>query len=400
MSNGGVLSCMHKDKNCSPIYWIGARKSDIVFTNGLFEGSVTLYGDGKDGNVAQCREASKRLNHNNIANLPVYIEFNTRQMSKLIKRNENAQFMWYNPYHSFLSPDYIQERVICRNSEHLYQCLDSKFKFHAFAKGTSNLIETMIVDGKDCSFETLSEHIGGECFVVQSDIASGGDGSRLIYVNSPDYVLNSINPEEQYLVSRYIKGNIPVNIHALIYENDIILSPGSVQMISKKGDYLHYLGGDFAKYNKISKENQKKVFDESMAICEKIRETGYNGVLGLDLILAEKQAYVVEVNPRFQASTSMLNRALLGMELPSMHHLNLEAFNDYSSSICQKDMDALIVPFSTRTIQSIEEINYNIEELKNSPNVAYVSEEDGFEAEQPKEDSSYAFNVMFNNRGR
>ena len=45
------------------IYWVGPRESDILHTNGLFDGSVTIYGDDKGGNRAFCN-LSRRINHN------------------------------------------------------------------------------------------------------------------------------------------------------------------------------------------------------------------------------------------------------------------------------------------------------------------------------------------------
>ena len=48
----------------SNIYWVGVRQSDIEDTGDLFKGSITIFGDNLNGNIAYC-DKNKRINHNN-----------------------------------------------------------------------------------------------------------------------------------------------------------------------------------------------------------------------------------------------------------------------------------------------------------------------------------------------
>lgn len=46
------------------IYWIGPRQSDIEDIDFPFAGSITIYGNNKNGNLSYCKTNMQRINHN------------------------------------------------------------------------------------------------------------------------------------------------------------------------------------------------------------------------------------------------------------------------------------------------------------------------------------------------
>jgi len=58
-------------------------------------------------------------------------------------------------------------------------------------------------------------------------------------------------------------------------------------------------------------------------ICQSV---GYRGVMGIDAIAHNGNVYFMEVNPRFQNSSSVLNMGLRDNNLPSLQELNYRCF--------------------------------------------------------------------------
>ena len=56
----------------------------------------------------------------------------------------------------------------------------------------------------------------------------------------------SLQPEEPYCVSVYQEQSVPVNFHAVIYQDDVLLLPPSVQIINHQNGTMHYQGADFS----------------------------------------------------------------------------------------------------------------------------------------------------------
>lgn len=56
------------------------------------------------------------------------------------------------------------------------------------------------------------------------------------------------------LISPYIENSVPINIHLLIGQNDVLVFPGSIQITQKINNKILYLGADYIAYSKISKK--------------------------------------------------------------------------------------------------------------------------------------------------
>ncbi len=332
---------------------IGPREQDFEFTNNFFSETLTLYGSNKNGNTSFCHANKVRINHN--IHSTAQKEFIINEALKRIEINPNVKFMSYDPNLAFECGPEILKHTVCLNKKDLMDKLNNKIIFRKWAKSFSNVFPSRLISGENCSFSQLSEYFGyNNSFVIQSDISSGGEGTKIINKFNSNDILKTLNQETEYLVSPYIKNNIPVNIHVIIYSDYIMLTPISVQIITKLANKLLYRGADFIAVEQIKKSTLDKFKNDVISICKTLQREGYRGVAGIDGMLVNDTSYIMEVNNRFQGSTPLLNRALHEHGLPSMDELNFEAFSLDKPSV---DISHLKISYSCYTY--ISDINGN-----------------------------------------
>lgn len=92
---------------------MGIRKSDLLSVNFLYQGSITFFGDGKDGNICLFKEGIIRKNHN--IELEIFKEFNRKSILQVLNEDPDAKFMFYNPILAYSLEENLRERVICLN---------------------------------------------------------------------------------------------------------------------------------------------------------------------------------------------------------------------------------------------------------------------------------------------
>src|SRR5699024_617337 len=112
----------------------------------------------------------------------------------------------------------------------------------------------------------------------------------------------------------YIEKNISINVHMVIYEDEVLILPSSIQIIQNIDNHLSYMGNDFSTYSKLDKKLKKMLYNYSLEIGNHLRKIGYLGVCGLDFIVTTNDVIFMEINPRFQASTVLLNKQLIKAE--------------------------------------------------------------------------------------
>lgn len=158
---------------------------------------------------------------------------------------------------------------------------------------------------RDCSFINLRKQFPCyEEFVLQEPIGASGGFST--------HVLNEMNEEEMLdklknkdlLVTPFYKKNISVNHHIVIYAEEIMVFPHSVQLIERIDNKLQYCGGDYVAAQKLDGELQKAIYKQGKKIGVVLQKMGYRSVLGIDyIILPDGEIVFLEINTRFQAST-------------------------------------------------------------------------------------------------
>lgn len=379
--------------------WVGTRLSDMDdVLDKNFKGAVTLFGktDEKNNLFAMCDEQSnRRVDHNAIS--AEQDEFIFNAVCKMAEQNPKVQFYFYNQgaYYNVKKQDYTgryvslseaveKSRCVGVNNKPVIDELNDKILFHErynqIGEG-KGLLDVIVAKYHDCSYDKLCKKFDvgkdeGYKFIVQEKIASGGNGTYIMTENNEGKLRNEyLRESSDYLVSIYREHNVPVNMHAIIFDDGVLFTPGSIQVmrvdyesIDGSGELrkLMYRGADFVEYKRISElptrpenkvngshiERFKKLCAE---LCENIKKKGYRGVLGIDGMIYDDEVRILEVNCRFQASTGLINRALKENGHPSIQEINVAAVNNGKSEDYKICFNKLTVRYSNYSYNHIGE---------------------------------------------
>jgi len=319
------------------IYWVGPRESDIDVIHNLLAGSITIFGSNQNANrsFSNFEYHKTRVDHNNIDlstddNPDAFLR-NT--IIATISKDDKARFVFYNgnAFESIGMPEKYRPYMLCLNDGQLMRQLNNKFFFHDFLGVGLPLVDVIKRNIADCYYTSISRLLNADTsrrFVVQAPVASGGSGTFIMDNTNEAKIKNLAKPNgEEFLVSIYQEKNVPVNIHAIIFEEEILFTPGSVQIMREDANRLMYRGADFVAFRSLPKEALESFYKSSIEVCKRIQNLGYRGVCGIDAIIFGHEVRLLEINNRFQSSTAILNMALKDNKLRSIYEINMDAFN-------------------------------------------------------------------------
>ena len=359
----------------SDIYWVGNRQSDLDGHEAQWKGFVVLFGDkhepDNDRYVMCPKGDSRRVDHNDSSDLSQE-RFLARSVKEILKKDPGARFMFYNPSTAYrlVTLEFVEEKdflehVVCLNDQATLDEISDKASFRkmmhaddaAPGSRTVPMLPVLHRSKISCKYNDLVQAVqdgqfddkndysrfdaeyGAPAlryepehrFVVQAPISSGGSGTFILTRQNAHYLLSSLAPRGEYLVSVYHTKNVPINMHVLIPANGpAVLLPASVQLECEveMENKLLYKGADYAAYTQLDKHLQDQFENEVRAVADALKAAGYRGVLGVDGIVHNGRVNILEVNPRFQASTELLNRALVEKCGHTLQEMNLICFTD------------------------------------------------------------------------
>lgn len=389
------------------LYWVGPRDSDISYTGRMFDGAITLFGNETNKySSAYCKHYHSRVNHNIID--VDQNSFTFTEIDKRIKEDQNAKFIFYNP--NILSkikklPE-LRKYILCLNDLDLMRQLDNKISFRRLFENQVNMLDCKTVTSVQCQYENLIKMFNitdaKARFVVQAPVASGGYGTFILDSDNECEIQKKIVLGGEYLVSKFIQHSISVNSHIIIFKDDILFTPCSVQIMKENDNRLFYRGADFITYKKIPEHKRKMFEKELFVVGKKLQQMGYRGICGIDGMITEDEIYILEVNNRFQASTPLINLSLSKFGLPSLHELNCQAFEDGSVSKQLLDVISnLDVSYSNYVFTS-GDVDFHLvhfyDRLCANRGNKYIEDivKDGYRRSQPRERDAYLFKIIFN----
>lgn len=304
------------------IVWIGTKESDILHTNHFFSNSITACGSGKNGNFSFSNAKNIRINYN--TNNRNYTKYLSEQMGRILEKDSTVQFMYYNPYYAhFLLPSYASH-ICCLNPRSVMDLLRSKCEMRTMASKYIPIVPFERILGEDL-YAALATNVDstGEKYIIQENISSGGEGT---YVISSTNALPSFSQNDTYLLSPFYENNISVNINFMIFDDKILVFPPSVQIIQQINGKLLFMGTDYytEKYGEYLEK--KLIMQNTLKLASALQTMGYRGIGGFDYIWTNGQLLFLECNPRFQASTYLLNLSLEKLGFPSVQEMNFMAF--------------------------------------------------------------------------
>lgn len=329
-----------------PLYWIGIRSSELQDIPGFFAGSVTMFGPGQDGN--RSFERRRQMRHDYNQESAEWVEFVERSAEEILQQTPNGRFMIYSPEEAECYGQAVAQRAVCQNPQPLLDLLEDKFQTRQWLSDYVPILPYRIQPGETLSYAAMLRHFPGfKRFVIQASFSCGGSGTWLVTEDNHTQILSRLDPEAPYAVSAYQENSVSPNIHLVIYDQEVLLLPPSIQLVEAGEDGFCYRGADFPMYRSLPGQLDVCLKRYAQKIGDVLRRAGYRGVCGVDFLIADDTIYLMEVNPRFQSSTFLLNRALreAGYEC-SLQSLQLDAFEAPAPDDRFRGLSSLAVPYS------------------------------------------------------
>lgn len=309
--------------------WVGVRESDISDTNGLFSGSITLFGSGDHENWSMERHQHRRVNHN--SDCPGYDNFFQNAIRQVLENEVDSRFFQYDPLDGMNFPKDLQDKFCFQNEYSLLRFLNQKTKLKPWAEQYVSVLPYQLLPGRVCNSEHLRQIFPDEeAVVIQQDHSCGGTGTFLARLDPTSFPQLPVENDELCIVTTFQANSVSVNIHVALYPEHTMLFPPSLQIIDQEHDCLEYLGADFSAYCALPSFEQECIKGAAIKVGDALRNLGYRGICGIDFILVGGSCYFMEVNPRFQASTALLNRYLSSLHLPCLQEYHIDAFSHLS----------------------------------------------------------------------
>ena len=308
------------------LYWVGIKESEIRSCKNLFSGSVTFNGSGKNGNIAYTHTYGKILNYNNDS--PQLNAFIKNTLINLIKIIPDVKFMFYTPFYAYFLGDEIVQHTVCLNEQSVLALLRDKLKTRLWLSNTIPVLKTIVFPGSECSLPNFKHTFPGcDSFILQGCTGAGGNDTYIIKSDSWNDISDRLNRHEIYLLSPHLKYSYSINIHVMIGKN-IAFTSASIQIVENEDFRMVYHGADFIEYKNVPTIIQNKILSLSKLIAEKIQCLGYKGILGIDYLIEGDEVYFLEINPRFQASTPLINLELDKTQSLTLQKVMLNIFSD------------------------------------------------------------------------
>ena len=309
-----------------PIYWIGIRESEIIDTQGLFSGSITIFGSGKNGNRSFERNNHLRFDYNQ--DYPGWEQFVRNSAEAILTEEPTSLFMLYDTEELDAFGPIIVQRAICINNPSLISLLGNKFQTRQWLHEIVPILPYWMGKGASLNYSALQNFFPGtKEFTLQASASCGGSGTFLVTKENFKTVLRSLDIEAIFAVTPFIRESISPNIHLVIYDDSVLLLPASIQLFDSHVNVFSYKGADFPMFQSLPDSIKQSINKYAMEIGNSLRRAGYRGVCGVDFLVTKNSIYFMEVNARFQSSSFLINRALRDAGIKdSLQSMNINAF--------------------------------------------------------------------------
>ncbi len=368
--------------------WIGPRESDTYYSNVPFFMSVTYNGNAATTH-AFTNPINTRINQYN-SNMWNLSQFLREELSPYVG-NSDIQFMFYNPMQSYILGEQYSDQSICCSPRHAIEIIRHKGKMRSIASEHINVVPFVQFTGNIFPQVSFNEKTDGT-YILQKVISSGGYETRKMSLEEcTKYVLEN-SSEEVYILSPYLTNAVPINVHMVIFDDDDIVFPPSLQIMQESQRHFIYIGADF--HTNFAPNIYNEIIDASKKLADCMRNMGYRGVCGIDYMLTQNKLLFLEVNARFQSSTFLLNHLLSEKEMASVHELNIMAFEHKKCPI--NSFTKFEHPQSFFTVMGNRIPTWYSDDNDKLPNVIDCIIRDGFSSKSKTTTDAYLFRALVN----
>lgn len=310
------------------LIWVGPRHSDIEGIRHLFAGEI-IFTAGPSGefpiSFSLEHHLKKRINHNDDKNSSTISSFVQNSALKVLEAEKNIEFLWYGSPRGNVHPDILIHSPYLPNQA-LMPLINNKIKMRLLFSSIVQPIPVSLFAASDCQYTFLKQSFPQySSFVLQDEYGAGGFQTFLMRSSEEEKWLKALEIPV-FLVSGYMADGIHLNSHVVISDSDVVTFPSSIQIVEPGRDgRMLFSGTDFEAIRHLDPSLPNKLEEVSKKIGLSLQRLGYRGVAGIDFLLSKGELFFVEINPRFQASSFLLNHALLSEGLPSVHELHMAA---------------------------------------------------------------------------
>ncbi len=382
--------------NSHDLYWVGIRESELADTNNLFSGSITIFGTGKGNNYSFDKEYNLRFDYNQDNDL--WIDFVNKKANMILEKNPEAKFLLYYFSELEMYEENLQKHLIATNALSLITLLDNKLNTREWLKDSVTVPPYATYTGNEVNFELLHDMFPyTREYVIQAEFSCGGSGTWLFHKENENNILPKLESDSTYTISPYYNESISLNIHIVVYEKEILLLPPSVQLISHDTNAFLYKGGDFIMFQHLPDSLKQHLRKVSTVIGKRLQTIGYRGVCGIDFIATKEELYFMEINPRFQSSTFLINQSYAQSKVAlSVQELHIDAFNH---AVCSYSVPESPINYSFYSYSYYEKYRIKLHMLwelyqSSSDMVTYI--DDDLNWNYQFEDDTYLFKAVFN----
>ena len=281
------------------LVWVGIRQSDVKYAGNTIKDSITIFGKHDNGlrpnqNVGDCY--SKLIDE-------IYL----RQSPK-----NNDAYIFYNSKLAYALNEDVRNKVIGLNPREVLAFLNDKLQTRAdFAAKNIKCVPSEEIYATNLDYNDLRKHFKTGNIVIQKSHGGGGYGTYLITPDNAADLIGKLKKEmTTFLISPYMETSISVNVHIIVSDKQTVLCPASVQLVETHNNQIMYRGADFIAFRDLPSDIKSSVQIMASKIADILRKMNYRGVAGIDMIVCNDEVYFLEVNPRFQASSIIIDRYL------------------------------------------------------------------------------------------
>ena len=364
--------------------WVGPRDIDCL-QDSLFSDKVSYY---SDKNILAFREAKIYGNKFN--------KFIKKKMLQILKKHPDAKFIFYNPGIAYHLDITLRQYVLCLNDNNLLSLLNDKIYTRYWLQRCVPVLPSIIMDAPNLSFQELENNLSNsQQFVAQQNKSSGGLGTFILTRENGMLSILKENYKELFIVSPYIHESFAVNINAIIGKKNTILFPISLQLSERNKERILYHGADYVAGSAISENIVIKLKDYANKILTRIKQLGYLGIIGLDFLVTKDEIYFLEVNPRYQASSFLINIALEEQSLPSLSKMNLVAF--YEQGYLDASVEKITINYSFYKYLYVNSAKHLYYVFQKAVTDKYIKQivTDGWDPKLPVDEDAYCYSIIF-----
>ncbi len=326
--------------------WVGKRESDIL-TYKYFDISITFWGSSNNRNHSYCTTERLKDNYGNdfthyvLKLLLQYIEQSPKRSIEIHFYNNSFAYKLIK-----LEP-ILKNYIVNINSQRIFDIVRHKTLSRVWLQNTVEVPQFIYLSKHECQYDKLVDRFPHyNKFIIQKSISGGGNGTYLLCATNWEDIIYNLNNDDVFLVSPYYEKNISLNCHLIIDNTSITVFPVSKQLLRYEDNQVSYCGNQYLVNNSKLSVLTKEV---ATTIGYRLMSASYRGICGLDFIFANGKLMLIEINPRYQGSSYLVNAELKRLHLPSLFELNNMAFRQHINEELSKKISKMEISYESHT---------------------------------------------------